>query len=345
MAAARSPVLLFGMPRSGTTWLGKIFDSHPRVLYRHEPDTWQRLKDVPMLVDRSEAGRYAARLQSFVASMPAMRADRVCGKRPLFPKAYASAWSVRSYAVRSVIHKALARAGLDSDPPAPPQPGEGESYRVVWKSIESLGRLGLVLECLPDARAVQILRHPCGYVASVVRGEAAARFDHNAAAADFPVYEMLSRTPQAARRGLSLDAFRSMGAVERLAWRWVLFNEFAAEQTAGDPRCRVLIYEELCAAPQVVARQLFDFTALDWNAQTDAFLQASTRRARDDYYSVFKDPLASAWRWQGELLAADVAKVAAIARQSTVAAPYFASSHWNRCESESFVLSATVAAS
>ena len=97
--------------------------------------------------------------------------------------------------------------GLRTEPPTPPQPGDGKDYRLAWKSIESLGRLGLVLESLPDARSVHIVRHPCGYVASVLRGEAAARFDHNAAAADFPIYEMLSGTAPARRRGL-----RSIGS-------------------------------------------------------------------------------------------------------------------------------------
>ena len=86
----RAPILLFGMPRSGTTWLGKIFDSHPLVLYRHEPDTWQRLADVPILADRATRPTYETRLRAFVDSLPAMRADRVCGKRPLFPKSYAT---------------------------------------------------------------------------------------------------------------------------------------------------------------------------------------------------------------------------------------------------------------
>lgn len=30
-------VCIFGVPRSGTTWLGQLFNSHPAVLYRHQP--------------------------------------------------------------------------------------------------------------------------------------------------------------------------------------------------------------------------------------------------------------------------------------------------------------------
>ena len=62
--SAQAPLLLFGMPRSGTTWLGKIFDSHPRVLYRHEPDTWQRLTDVPIVAGRDAREIHEARLRA-----------------------------------------------------------------------------------------------------------------------------------------------------------------------------------------------------------------------------------------------------------------------------------------
>jgi hypothetical protein len=330
VSGSAAPILLFGMPRSGTTWLGKIFDSHPDVLYRHEPDTWQRLTDMPIVASRASRPVYEGRVRAFVESLPTMRADRVCGKRPLFPKSYATQSAVRRYALASALHKGLARAGLRTDPPTPPQPADGMDYRLAWKSIESLGRLGLMLACLPGARSVHIVRHPCGYVASVLRGEAAARFDHNAAAADFPIYAMLAETDPARRRGLTLEQFRAMPAVERLAWRWVIFNEVAAEDTASHPRNRILYYEELCASPQVVTEALFNFCALGWNGQTAQFLRDSTSRSRDDYYSVFKDPLASAWRWQTELSLADAAIVARVTAESAPAWPYFARSPWNR---------------
>src|SRR5688572_3260279 len=113
------PILAFGMPRSGTTWLGKILDSHPRTLYRHEPDTWHRLENVPLFASPAHVPEVRQTLRDFIASLPEMLADRVCGKRPLFPKEYASAAAVRRYATRSFIHKALGRINVETAAPLP----------------------------------------------------------------------------------------------------------------------------------------------------------------------------------------------------------------------------------
>jgi hypothetical protein len=110
----------------------------------------------------------------------------------------------------------------------------------------------------------------------------------------------------------------------------VIFNEFAAGDTAGERRNRLLYYEELCADPERVTRTLFEFCGLGWNEQTAQFLLNSTTRNRGDYYSVFKDPLESAWRWQTALAAEDTATVARVAADSAPARPYFERSAWNR---------------
>lgn len=57
-------LVVLGSPRSGTTWLGKIFDSHPDVLYLHEPDTIRRNWDIPFLPEGED-------LQGAAAAFPA----------------------------------------------------------------------------------------------------------------------------------------------------------------------------------------------------------------------------------------------------------------------------------
>ena len=320
---------MFGMPRSGTTWLGKIFDSHPMTLYRHEPDTWRSIEGVPLFPEPGSVNRYRKTIAEYVATVGAMRSERVCAKQPIFPKDYLSGLEFAAYKATAALSKAAGRAGLDLPVFGAPC-GDGErGVRLAWKSIESLGRLGLLLECLPDARAVQIIRHPCGYVSSVLRGEAAQRFTHGGAAEDFGIFEMLCGTTQAQRRGLTLEDLKMMGPAERLAWRWVLYNEKAWEEAQQSSRCLLVNYEELCFDPQGVARRIFQFCGLPWDSQTEAFLGESTSSSKDDYYSVFKDPLKSAWRWAEVLEASNVQHVMAVAGNSQLAGPYFESLVWN----------------
>jgi hypothetical protein len=324
------PIIALGMPRSGTTWLGKILDSHPLTLYRHEPDTWRRLEAVPLFAPPSGSRGLCPVVREFIASLPDMLADRVCGKRPFFSKRYATPLAVRLYAARSLLHKGLERAGITTDAPSPPQPAAGTAYRLAMKSIESLGRAGLISACVPEALCIHIVRHPCGYVASVLRGEQQKRFGHNEAASDFELYRMACETETAARHGITVERMKALTPAERLAWRWMIYNEKAHEELAGNPRAATLYYEQLCAQPHATAQGLFAFAELAWDEQVARFLADSTSASRSDYYSVFKDPLASAWRWQRELDGADAERVMSIVARSPVARPYLEPRDWNR---------------
>lgn len=311
-------ILLFGLPRSGTTWIGKIFDSHPDTLYRHEPDSWGRLNNIPLLVERGAEAKYCDRVASFVEALPVMRETKVSATLPVFKKSYLSAFQYTLFKGFIRTAKMIARVKGECRVPRLIDIGEYENIHIVWKSIESLGRLGLIMECMPDSRAVHIIRHPCGQIASILRGEASRRFTSGTLQSeDYGIYRLLSETEQAKRRGLQLEKFREMSSVERLAWRWVIFNEKAMEDAGDDEKKIILRYEDMCHDPFSYTEKILDDMGLAIKQETIEFIKQSTVNEISSYYSIYKDSRTSANRWINELPRGDVSKIMDIVSGST----------------------------
>lgn len=298
----RGPILLFGMPRSGTTWLGKIFDSHPNTLYRHEPDSFGRLNFMPIAPEPDEALLYARQLEDFVRTLPGLRDTKIAASLPSFAKSYLSypqlLWN--GFAIR--IAKLEARFKGEARTHLWFPASTTHHARVLWKSIESVSRLGTITTALPQAVGVLIIRHPCGYVASVTRGKSQKQFtDGENVGEDLPLLALLARTRIAKEYGITLQKLRQASPIERLAWQWALCNDKALVETTGDNRILTIRYEDLCQNPEAVTRRMFDWTGLEFSAQTHAFIKASTRTHQSRYYSVFKNPEIAAHSWRSNL--------------------------------------------
>jgi hypothetical protein len=147
---AASAILVLGYPRSGTTWLAKIFDSHPNVLYRHEPNA--------LTLSRPGIGP-AEQISDWIAQ----RGLRSAGKRPIFRKS----WRPAPLALtRNVLTYLL--AGSEKLPI-----GMFVSRNFGLPDL-ILGRQGMVraavklvawdgsmaARTMPDCRCCLILRHP-----------------------------------------------------------------------------------------------------------------------------------------------------------------------------------------
>jgi hypothetical protein len=293
-------VILIGMPRSGTTWLGKIFDSHPDTLYRHEPDSWEKLTDLPIVADPGNEERYGEAIRRFNEGVGAMTAPKVCAKVPIFRKSYLSSWRLIGYRLGADLARLAGACGVQAPVVCAPRKVP-RNATLVWKSIESVGRLGLLMRSL-DAHVIHLIRHPCGYVASVLRGEQQSRFEDNRGASeDYGLLEQLLDTYHARQMCLNSSNLRSLTPEERLAWRWTLFNDKAMREGHGDPRYAVLRYEDLCSNPCDAARHLIEFSGLAWRAETESFIQQSTSREDARYYGIFKDPVKAANSWRDTL--------------------------------------------
>jgi len=295
--------------------MAKIFDSHPDTLYRHEPDSGRTLNAVPFYPGVDQWKKHQRAVEAFVRNLPAMNSCRVAGSLPIFPKNYCS--GLRLIFQRAAVIATRAAETFAWEFPVPAIASQGDPPHLVWKSIESTGRLGLIARALPESRAILIVRHPCAYIASVLSGESQRRFtDPAPVSEDYEIFEWLLAASRRGSNRPSLDALKALKPVERLAWLWVLTNEKALADIAGMENCTYVRYEDVCAEPFANAWEMLNFAGLLWDPQVENFIRQSTSRHSDRYYSVFKDPAVTASRWRSDLSEENIARILKIVRES-----------------------------
>jgi Sulfotransferase family len=289
---SQSAILILGSPRSGTTWLAKIFDSHPDILYRHEPD--ELTLPEPDLDPAEQVRRWLRQ-----------RGLRAAAKRPDFSKSWRPApldHVRRGMAAALALAQRLpisSRAAKRIGIPDLVAPNRWGSVRAALKLVNWDG--SRVARTMPDARCILVLRHPCGQVASLLAGLAASKF-----VPDSTPLDMATASAWAERAGVDADRFRGLPTAAKYAWRWRAFNEPAVEALRDLPNARVVIYEDLCSRPEATARDLFAFAGVQWHAQSTEFLDTSTRHeGREGYYDVFRSTEIVADRWRQTMSLAD----------------------------------------
>jgi hypothetical protein len=296
-------VIILGSGRSGTTWLGKLFDSHPDVVYRHEPDSLNVNTLIPFLPPKHQAPRYVEAARLYLKELRAARYAKSLGQRPFFAKSYRSSPRQSGFVASAMALKALEqfhRAGL---PPAwlrvpafldvPP----GASATFVIKSVSSLCRAYLFSRAAPDANIIHIVRHPCGVVASRLRGIAIGLMSGET------YLESLFRIDEVARYPFTYEYMKNADLEQKMTYQWMIQNDKVFVEMKNNPNYRLVRYEELCAKPCRVIKNLFQFVGLGWSSQTERFIKSLEEKADrpSAYHGVMRSPSASVDRWTREL--------------------------------------------
>jgi Sulfotransferase family len=300
-------VFVFGVPRSGTTWLAKILDSHPDVLYRHEPDIVQPADRLPWLVPLEDVRLHLVRARQYLDQLAQVRSVKSVGPFPMFPKRHRTRLARLLRAGIALGLRVAERADHGGGWPqritVPDLVSERyrSEVRVVIKSVVSFGRARLFAEAWPGSRIVVILRHPCGQVASIIRGVALGRFE------DPGPPDELSRTYDAKLFGLRIERLESLSTAGRLAWHWAFANQKMLADLDGRSGVKIIRYEDLVNDPIHIARDVFAFAGLTWVSQTEAFIKRSTTASAiggDRYYQIKRDAVQAANKWR-ELLSVE----------------------------------------
>jgi hypothetical protein len=298
----RPPILVFGSARSGTTWIARILDTHPDTLYRHEPDAVRRGEGLlPFTFAPGEVDKYLPAARAYVHELLGVRAAKSNSFLPQFHKSYRGPVAHGLRRLFIYAHKGaesiLQGVGLDRSMRIPDLARMTKDVVPVMKSVDSLGRAPLMARALGDCRVVLIVRHPCGMVSSKLRGFEAGKMAKPVA------YRNWLKLGPAKARGLTAQALQALSPTQAVAYEWLLFNEYILEEMAGDPRLRVVVYDDFCRDPHAAARDLLGWAGLEYAQATSDFIERSLSYAGPPprYFDIVRNPLEAAMRWQREL--------------------------------------------
>lgn len=302
--ATNSPILLCGLPRSGTTWIAKMVDSHPGTRYLHEPDKLLPLKfDLPCGPDSVETiNRYIDHLQTVFSTSVL--------KLPVMRKSGSSALGYYSKKGLLFGAKCVASRLGEFDLPGWMQVGDTAELRLAWKSVRLYRHIAAVAQAVPNQRVVFIIRHVGGFMASHVAGRKSGRMSPKSDRGDtFEGFDGLFSDVGATTQieyGLDRESIARMEPYQRMAWRWAVINHRAIKQLESCPNAMVVSYDAFTRDPMNSARMMLRHLELDWSPEVENFVKESTSGQDDDYYVTTKNPSVTSNKWKSQLPAEEI---------------------------------------
>ncbi|MEO0513829.1 MAG: sulfotransferase [Planctomycetota bacterium] len=271
------PIIVVGLARSGTSWLGKVLSFIDGYTYYREPDNVNYVRgtrnyfeqlylagemndlDYAKHMDRATSGR--------VANHFTMSAD---------PGPWLDKLPPQFRRLGNVVPGLYRRQS-------------GVLLKLVYANLT----LDWLARRYPDARIIYIRRHPAAVFASWKRlgwtphlepllNQPALMADHLE-----PYRDTLER----------VDSFwAKAGAL------WGAIHRVIENQSAAGLPVRVVSFEDLCESPEAGFHALYEYLGCAWNTQVDEFVRAShTRGDRKQAYSLSRNSKDMIATWQKEV--------------------------------------------
>jgi hypothetical protein len=306
-------VMLLGAARSGTTWLGNILNSFPTTVYAHEPMMRPPDGSLNSLLGKiKKTGALTAAERATVLDYWS-RAHFTTQKPPFFPKSY-TRWPAKAMwaawlAVRATDRGQRLFQALFS-PPA------GASFDLVVKQGGLTRHCRQFVEALLPHALIVIVRHPCGVIASMRRGQQLGLM------AKMTREWWLDRHLEAVREfGYERGHVLSMTDAEFESLQWLVETACYKRLAEQHPNGHVVVYRDLCERPLAITESIAGALRWEVSEQTLRFVGessasrpvASKLSAGHSYFSVYRPRQDSVSAWSRELRVREQEEIAAVA--------------------------------
>jgi hypothetical protein len=309
-------ILIVGKGRSGTTWIGSVFNTHPGFLYKYEPFLAAKAGPWRDWLGGIDHGEPDQRRQEFF---------RLCSTclhdvdLPPFPPKH---FRRKGAGILHFLHLAGKRLpAMRRLYESIGRPRMDQVEAVLIKDVnfpnEKLTRLCEVLE----PYLLCVVRNPFANVASYLQGIEEGLMQRPGAA-DVARVRGVLQSPGFETVAPYAGGLETMSREAFEALRWRIQVEPLAAIARAHTKARLVVYDDLCRDPVGGMRDLFAFLGREMPAATAAFLDKTVKgddraaRGRKAYYSVYRDPAESLSKWQRQLDGRQRAEMAAVLRES-----------------------------
>ncbi|WAJ70701.1 sulfotransferase [Catenovulum adriaticum] len=298
--------LLVGMPRSGTTWLAKGVDRQKNTIYFHEPDSEEKI-NIPHFIEDTEVENHIDTVRQYLPGIINNKSLKVIGRLPFYPKEKLSSIALNTNKAKiylaKIANSLFKKINIKKASISLPK---SQDNVIFWKSIESPARLNVLAQANPEMPIAYVVRHPCGVINSELRGISSHEFGDN-----LPIYqafglmEELVNSSVGKALNFDMDQFKALTPAQRLAVRWLIYNEKALNDVKNNDNIKLFIYEDICSDPKREFKKIYDHLGLKDNGEIEQYVLETTSSETETYYSIQKDPLHSAMKWRKQLPAED----------------------------------------
>ncbi|MEA1050960.1 sulfotransferase [Lamprobacter modestohalophilus] len=313
-------IYLAGFPRSGTTWVANLINTHDQVIYRHE------------LLGRCNSALFGNTLFNALKTQHGLtnseyhqlsklikRADITTDRPPFFQKRFG--W----YFHPKLHHLAwLANQAIPSLAPLYRRIytlNDNSQAHYLMKETRSLKDAESVLQGLRVENLVFLIRRPEAVIASYLSGIEKGMMPNPNQSHKARWLRENQNSEQISELLSTISRADDLPNIEFLSLNWVVYHEIVLRLIKKYSGVAIiLLYEDLLADTVGYCRELFKRLGLSPCLMVDEFVKPShssafdkkrllSRDAKNSYFSVYRDATFQANQWQEKLQESEAERI------------------------------------